>query len=250
MQALSAHGTTWPAQTRRSARPFNPSQQRARAHSVPQAMAQHQAPASCSSNTASMSGTTRRDTIQRIALAAAMLPAPFLFRTGEYALQGQPVVRSMRALALMDIHATADAAAGSACACAYLPARRRPTLCRAEVELERQRACTTDPPPPLLTTLHPAAPCSAEPSASAPAAGEQAFTNAKQCYTLRVPASWEQKDKAGADALFQDPDRRSTSVGVTVNPVRVKSIDQFGSLEAVGQKLLDTERAKVGVWAG
>ena len=34
-------------------------------------------------------------------------------------------------------------------------------------------------------------------------------------------------------------------MGITVSPVRVKTIDQFGSLETVGQKLLDSEKAKV-----
>jgi hypothetical protein len=45
--------------------------------------------------------------------------------------------------------------------------------------------------------------------------------------------------------LFEDPARRSTSVGVTVSPVRVASIEQFGDLEAVGKRLLDAERKKV-----
>lgn len=45
--------------------------------------------------------------------------------------------------------------------------------------------------------------------------------------------------------LFEDPARRSTSVGVTVSPVRVASIDQFGDLDAVGRRLLDVERRKV-----
>jgi hypothetical protein len=45
--------------------------------------------------------------------------------------------------------------------------------------------------------------------------------------------------------LFEDPGRRSTSVGVTVSPVRVASIEQFGDLEAVGKRLLDAERKKV-----
>jgi hypothetical protein len=50
---------------------------------------------------------------------------------------------------------------------------------------------------------------------------------------------------AGADVLFEDPARRSTSVGVTVSPVRVASIEQFGDLQAVGKRLLDAERKKV-----
>ncbi|KAF6253045.1 PsbP-domain-containing protein [Scenedesmus sp. NREL 46B-D3] len=77
------------------------------------------------------------------------------------------------------------------------------------------------------------------------AGGElQAYVNAQQLYKLSVPAGWDRKDKAGADVLFEDPARRSTSVGVTVSPVRVASIEQFGGLEAVGKRLLDAERKK------
>ena len=39
--------------------------------------------------------------------------------------------------------------------------------------------------------------------------------------------------QAGADALFEDPDRRSTSLGVTVNPVRVPDIAGFGTLQVM-----------------
>jgi hypothetical protein len=72
------------------------------------------------------------------------------------------------------------------------------------------------------------------------------FASDAQRYSLSVPAGWEKKDKAGADTLFLDPDRKSTNVGVTVSPVRVESIEQFGSLEAVGRRLMDTEAKKVG----
>lgn len=63
-------------------------------------------------------------------------------------------------------------------------------------------------------------------------------------YCLELPTSWEQTGKAGADVLFEDPIRRSTSVGVTISPVRVQSIIEFGSLEDVGQKLLRAEKIK------
>ncbi len=50
---------------------------------------------------------------------------------------------------------------------------------------------------------------------------------------------------SGADVLFEDPSRRSTSVGVTVSPVRIASIEQFGDLATVGQRLLEAEGKKV-----
>ncbi|EFJ49441.1 hypothetical protein VOLCADRAFT_117237 [Volvox carteri f. nagariensis] len=84
-------------------------------------------------------------------------------------------------------------------------------------------------------------------AAAAPAAAATAlapYNNAKQRYTLMVPSTWDVKGKAGADVLFEDPSRRSTSVGVTVNPVKVASIQQFGELGQVGNKLLEAERKK------
>jgi hypothetical protein len=42
---------------------------------------------------------------------------------------------------------------------------------------------------------------------------------------------------------------RSTSLGVTVNPVRVARIQDFGSLDVVGERLLEAERKKVS-WLG
>lgn len=34
------------------------------------------------------------------------------------------------------------------------------------------------------------------------------YVNAPQSYSLGVPAGWERKEKAGADVLFEDPERR------------------------------------------
>ena len=51
--------------------------------------------------------------------------------------------------------------------------------------------------------------------------------------------------KSGADVLFLDPARKSTTVGVTVSPVRITSLESFGDVAAVGKRLLDAERAKV-----
>ena len=69
-----------------------------------------------------------------------------------------------------------------------------------------------------------------EASTSAPAAAEDyqwqfstEYVNPKRGYSLLVPSMWERKDKAGADVLFEDPERRSTAVGITVNPVKVGS---------------------------
>mmetsp|Transcript_4517 Transcript_4517/g.12607 ORF Transcript_4517/g.12607 Transcript_4517/m.12607 type:complete len:271 (+) Transcript_4517:89-901(+) len=72
----------------------------------------------------------------------------------------------------------------------------------------------------------------------------QVYQDKKNKFSLAIPASFEKKDKAGATALFEDPERRSTQVGVTVNPVRIASLTAFGSLQVVGENLLNAERAK------
>lgn len=116
------------------------------------------------------------------------------------------------------------------------------------------------PPPPFPSSLHadppppgpfPPFPLEATPDSCPLADAEEvedlrAFQDTKNGFSLSLPASFEMKEKAGATALFEDPDRRSTSVGVTVNPVRVPSLSAFGSLEDVGAKLLGAEKAKVG----
>lgn len=38
---------------------------------------------------------------------------------------------------------------------------------------------------------------------------------------------------------------KGADVGVTVSPIRINSLKEFGNLETVGEKLLGTEKAKV-----
>lgn len=71
-----------------------------------------------------------------------------------------------------------------------------------------------------------------------------AYTDVQKRYQLRPPAGWKKGSKAGADVLFEDPDAKGTNLGVTVTPVRIKSLQQFGSVESVGEKLLNVEREK------
>jgi hypothetical protein len=63
-------------------------------------------------------------------------------------------------------------------------------------------------------------------------------------YQLEVPSAWERIDKAGADVLFEDATKRSSSIGVTANLVRVKTLESFGSLDEIGSKLIEAERKK------
>jgi PsbP len=75
---------------------------------------------------------------------------------------------------------------------------------------------------------------------------DAAYVNQKQGYSIQLPIGWTAKQKAGADALFEDPDAKSTNIGITVNPVRVASLDAFGDINKVADKLLEAERQKVG----
>lgn len=71
------------------------------------------------------------------------------------------------------------------------------------------------------------------------------LVNSKQGYRIDRPSSWEQTNKAGADVLFTDPLKKSTTVGVTVNPIKIAGLEQFGDVETVRKKLVDTEKQKV-----
>jgi hypothetical protein len=70
------------------------------------------------------------------------------------------------------------------------------------------------------------------------------FSNPAQNYSFQRPESWEQVDKAGADVLFRDPSKKSSTLGMTVLPVMVPTLDKFGSLDVVAEKLLAAEKAK------
>ncbi|GJP84204.1 hypothetical protein CLOP_g14291 [Closterium sp. NIES-67] len=50
--------------------------------------------------------------------------------------------------------------------------------------------------------------------------------------------------RRGATALFADPERRGDNLGVVVNPVRVRSLRDFGDIDLVATRLLDAERRK------
>ena len=71
------------------------------------------------------------------------------------------------------------------------------------------------------------------------------YKDSKKSYNLQRPSEWEQVEKAGADALFKAPNLRSTDLGVTVSPVRIKRLEQLGDVETVGNRLLAAEKKKV-----
>lgn len=71
------------------------------------------------------------------------------------------------------------------------------------------------------------------------------FENARQKYRLQRPRDWEQVNKAGADALFKATSAKSTDIGVTVNAIKIKRLEQLGDVKAAGARLIAAERKKV-----
>eukprot|EP00898_Chlorokybus_atmophyticus_P004186 jgi/Chlat1/4769/Chrsp308S04741 len=65
------------------------------------------------------------------------------------------------------------------------------------------------------------------------------YTDAQLGFSVRYPSSWEKKDKAGANVLFVDPAAKSNTIGVVI-----RSLDEFGSVDDVADKLLAAERRK------
>lgn len=63
-------------------------------------------------------------------------------------------------------------------------------------------------------------------------------------YELSYPSTWEVTSKAGADVLLKDPERGGTTLGVTILPVRIESVDEYGSVVDVGQKIIAAEKSK------
>ncbi|KAG5401650.1 hypothetical protein IGI04_016257 [Brassica rapa subsp. trilocularis] len=51
-------------------------------------------------------------------------------------------------------------------------------------------------------------------------------------------------EKAGANVLFEEPDKRSNNIGVVVSPVRINSLQDFGSPQFVADKLINAEKRK------
>ncbi|ESQ51343.1 hypothetical protein EUTSA_v10017176mg [Eutrema salsugineum] len=72
----------------------------------------------------------------------------------------------------------------------------------------------------------------------------QRYTDSKDGFTLLVPSSWIKVEKAGANVLFEEPEKRSNNIGVVVSPVRIKSLEDFGTPQFVADKLINAEKRK------
>ena len=70
------------------------------------------------------------------------------------------------------------------------------------------------------------------------------YSDASNNFRLTYPKDWTIENKAGATALFKNPNVKYASIGVTVTPVRINSLKEFGSLDDIGQKLVQAESQK------
>ncbi|KAL9313885.1 hypothetical protein ACSQ67_019337 [Phaseolus vulgaris] len=72
----------------------------------------------------------------------------------------------------------------------------------------------------------------------------QRYTDSEEGFTLLTPSSWAKVDKAGATVLFEEKTMGSNNIGVVVSPVRLKTLEEFGTPQFVADKLLQAERRK------
>uniref|UniRef100_A0A0F7GYU0 PsbP domain-OEC23 like protein n=1 Tax=Apostasia odorata TaxID=280455 RepID=A0A0F7GYU0_9ASPA len=81
-------------------------------------------------------------------------------------------------------------------------------------------------------------------SFAAPPLDLDRYTDEAEGFTLLKPASWAKVEKAGATALFEQDGKGTNNVGVVVNPVRLSSLEEFGSPDFVAEKLIQAEMRK------
>eukprot|EP00316_Scyphosphaera_apsteinii_P013453 CAMPEP_0119331996 /NCGR_PEP_ID=MMETSP1333-20130426/81816_1 /TAXON_ID=418940 /ORGANISM="Scyphosphaera apsteinii, Strain RCC1455" /LENGTH=211 /DNA_ID=CAMNT_0007341727 /DNA_START=73 /DNA_END=708 /DNA_ORIENTATION=- len=71
-------------------------------------------------------------------------------------------------------------------------------------------------------------------------------------YQLNYPADWKATSKPVrthlSEALFQSP-MKGVSLGITIDPVKIASLEQFGTAEQVAQRVLAVEENRDGVFS-
>ena len=114
----------------------------------------------------------------------------------------------------------------------------------------RTASAVTAPPAP--TRRHALALLLATPLATTPPRPTHAAEAATGRYTspkhwaVAPPPGWLLTDKPGADAFWVPPTGGRASLGVTVSPVRLQRLADFGDVGAVGDRLLAAEAKKDG----
>ncbi|XP_057550330.1 psbP domain-containing protein 2, chloroplastic [Amaranthus tricolor] len=70
------------------------------------------------------------------------------------------------------------------------------------------------------------------------------YVDSEEGFTLLIPSSYMKVEKAGATALFEEENKKANNVGVVVNPVRLRSLKDFGTPQFVAEKLIQAEKRK------
>jgi len=95
----------------------------------------------------------------------------------------------------------------------------------------------------LLSPLVPAKTWAAEPLAD--------IVEPQLAYRLRVPSDWKEAPKPVKthlhEALLASPDGRGVKIGITVDPVKIDSLEAFGTLQQVTDRVLAVEAGRDGV---
>lgn len=83
--------------------------------------------------------------------------------------------------------------------------------------------------------------CKVLPSHGLEENGDVTYTGST--YTIRYPQAWDVSSKAGADVFLKST---GVTVGITILPVRISRVEEYGTVEKVADKIVQTERAKDG----
>ena len=74
----------------------------------------------------------------------------------------------------------------------------------------------------------------------------QAYVDEDNGFVLTPPPRWARGSKGGAAVIFSDPEYKYNNLGVTVTPVKVATLQEFGAIEDAADRLLAFEKKKVG----
>jgi hypothetical protein len=91
---------------------------------------------------------------------------------------------------------------------------------------------------------------SATPEEPRTTANTAVFVDRKNLFRVEYPQTWQPVSKAGAALLLRDPSMKYSTIGVTITPVKINSLKEFGDAREIGQKLLAAEAAKESTYPG
>jgi len=70
------------------------------------------------------------------------------------------------------------------------------------------------------------------------------YQDTKRFFRVKYPLGWEHVNKQGAALFLRDPKDFRAQIGVTVAPIKIGSLSEFGSVREVGERLLKAESMK------